>query len=214
MFRSGGVEIHGVHVKSIFKKKARLEPVLEKNVFIPNNCPLELEDVVRVNTQIILENTLENNFKAVEVVNEFTDINAKHILGFVYKTLENLPVIIPDLTISSNTSINETSGIKFETVTLTTERNILLYIGSKILEHSNSLKQFFVPLNKNGFILTREDISFRLRKDITEADVLTDYVTPNERIILLRKKVENVKPKFIEVSSNNFDVRITKCSIS
>ncbi|KAJ3652435.1 hypothetical protein Zmor_018399 [Zophobas morio] len=206
LIRSGGIEIQGVQVKSIFKKKQRLEPVLEKNVFVPNNCSLELEEVVCVNTQIILENSLENNFKAVEIINEFTDPNAAHILSFVNKTLENLPVVTPDLTISSNTAINETPGIKFESVTLTPESNILLYIGSKILEHSNSLKQLFVPLNKNGFILTREDISFRLEKDIIEADVLTDYVTTNERIILLRKKVvENVKPKFVEVSSSSFD---------
>ncbi|KAJ3652425.1 hypothetical protein Zmor_018392 [Zophobas morio] len=131
--KSGGIEIHGVYVKSIFKKKMRLEPVLEKNVFVPNNCPLELEEVVPVNTQIILENSLENNFKAVELVNEFTDINAKHILDFVNKALENLPVVTPDLTISLHTIINETPGVKFETVTLTPESNILLYIGSKIL---------------------------------------------------------------------------------
>ncbi|KAJ3652436.1 hypothetical protein Zmor_018400 [Zophobas morio] len=206
LIKSGGIEIHGVQVKSIFKKKPRLEPVLEKDVFISNNLSLGLEEAVTVNTQIILENSLETNFKAVEIINEFTDPNAEHILGFVNKILENLPVVIPDLTISSNAAMNETPGIKFESVTLTPESNVLLYIGSKILEHSNSLKQLFVPLNKNGFILTREDISFRLEKDIIEADVLTDYVTTNERIILLRKKVvENVKPKFVEVSSSSFD---------
>ena len=83
MIRSGGIEIHGIQVKSVFKKKPRLEPVLEKNVFVPNNLLLELEEAVRVNTQIILENSLETNFKAVELINEFTDPNGEHILGFV-----------------------------------------------------------------------------------------------------------------------------------
>ncbi|XP_063925092.1 fatty acid synthase-like [Zophobas morio] len=205
LIQSGGIEIHGVQVKSIFKKKPPLEPVLEKNVFIPNNLSLGLEEAVRVNTQIILENSLENNFKAVEIVNEFTDINAEHILGFVNKTLEDIPVVTPDLTISSGTTTNETPGIKFETVTLTSQSSILLYIGSKILEQSNALKQIFAPVSRNGFILTREDIGFNLEKDLTEADILTDYVTPNERIILLRRKVENVNQEFIEISSSSFN---------
>ncbi|XP_063924503.1 fatty acid synthase-like [Zophobas morio] len=181
LIQSGGIEIHGVQVKSIFKKKPPLELVLEKNVFIPNNLSLGLEEAVRVNTQIILENSLESNFKAVEIVNEFTDINAKYILGFVDKALEHIPVVTPDLTISSETTIDETPGIKLETVTLTPQ------------------------ISTNGFILTREDIGFNLEKDITEADILTDYVTPNERIILLRRKMENVDQKFVEISSSNFN---------
>ncbi|KAJ3652417.1 hypothetical protein Zmor_018385 [Zophobas morio] len=201
--KAGGIEIHGVQVKSIFKKKQRLEPVLEKNVFIPNNVSLGLEEAVRVNTQIILENSLETNFKAVEIINEFTDPNAEHILGFVNKTLEHIPLLTPDLTISSKTTVTETPGIKIENVTLTHESNILLYVGSKILQQLNTLKQSFVPLSKNGFILTREDISFSLENDIDEIDIVTEYVTPNERIFLMKKKVENYEPKFIEVSSSN-----------
>ncbi|KAJ3652416.1 hypothetical protein Zmor_018384 [Zophobas morio] len=200
--KSGGIEIHGVQVKSIFKKKPLLEPVLEKNVFVPNNFSLGLEEAVRVNTQIILENSLETNFKAVEIINEFTDPNAEHILGFVNKTLEDIPLLTPDLTISSKTTITETPGMKFENVTLTQESSILLYVGSKILQ-LNTLKQCLVPLSKNGFILTREDISFSLENDISEVDIITEYVTPNERIFLMKKKVENYKPKFIEVSSSN-----------
>ncbi|KAJ3653406.1 hypothetical protein Zmor_012660 [Zophobas morio] len=143
-------------------------------------------------------------FKSVEIINEFTNVNSEHILGFVNKILERIPGVTPDLTISSKTTMDETPGIKFETVTLTPESNIHLYVGSKILQQRNTLKQFFTPLNKNGFILTREDINFSLKNDITEVDVLTDYLTPNERIILLRRKVENVRPEFIKVSSSNF----------
>ncbi|KAJ3652430.1 hypothetical protein Zmor_018395 [Zophobas morio] len=205
LIKSGGIEIHGVQVKSVFKKKPRLEPVLEKNIFIPNNLSLGLEEAVRVNTQLILENSLETNFKAVEIINEFTDPNAEHITVFVNKTLEHIPLLTPDLTISSKTITTETTGIKFEIITLTPESGILLYIGSKILQQSNTLKQCLVPLSKNGFILTREDISFSLHNDISEVDVLTDYLTPNERILLMRKKVENHKPKFIEVSSNKLN---------
>ncbi|XP_063924749.1 fatty acid synthase-like [Zophobas morio] len=205
MITSGGIEIHGIHVKSVFRKKGRLEPVLEKHVFVPNNTTLELEEVVRVNTQIILENTLEYHFKAVEIINEFTDINSEHILCFVNKALADIPVVAPDLTVSSKAAVNDTPGIKYETITLTPESNILLYIGSKILQQSNTLKQFFVPLSENGFVLTREEINFTVETYIDGVEILTDYTTPNERIILLRKKETTAKPKFIEVSSRNFE---------
>ncbi|KAJ3652394.1 hypothetical protein Zmor_018363 [Zophobas morio] len=205
IIKSGGIEIHGLQVKSVFKKKMWIEPVLEKHVFVPNNLSLDLDEVLRINTQIILENTLESTFKAVEIINKFTDTNAECILGFVNKALVDLPLVIPDLTISSKTTVDESLGIKFESVTLTSESNILLYIGSKILQKSDNLQQFLTPLSKNGFILTREDINFKLEKHINEIEILTDYVTPNERIILFRKKVKIEKSKFVKISSYNFD---------
>ncbi|KAJ3652400.1 hypothetical protein Zmor_018369 [Zophobas morio] len=205
IIESGGVEIHGLHVKSIFRKRARLEPVLEKHVFVPNSTTLDLEQAVRINTQIILENSLEYRFKAVEIINEFTDTNSEHILCLVYKALEDVALVTPDLTVSTKASNSDTPGIKFEMVTLTPESDILLCVGSKILQQSQTLKQFFIPLSKNGFILTREEINFRLEKDNDDVEILTDYKTPYERIILLRRKQETVKPKHVEVTSSNFD---------
>ncbi|KAJ3652398.1 hypothetical protein Zmor_018367 [Zophobas morio] len=205
IIESGGVEIHGLHVKSIFRKRARLEPVLEKHVFVPNSTTLDLEQAVRINTQIILENSLEYRFKAVEIVDEFTDINSEHILCLVNKALEDVALVTPDLTVSTKASNSDIPGIKFEMVTLTPESDILLYVGSKILQQSHTLKQLFLPLSKNGFILTREDINFRLEKNPNEVEILTEYTTLNERIILFQKKVEPVKLKHVEVSSSNFD---------
>ncbi|KAJ3653408.1 hypothetical protein Zmor_012661 [Zophobas morio] len=147
LIKSGGIEIHGSQVKSIFKKKMPLEPVLEKNVFISNNSSLGLEEAVRVNTQIILENSLEINFKAVEIINEFTDPNAEHILGFVNKTLEKLPGVTPHLTISSKTTINYIPGVSFETVTLTKESNILFWIP--VLQNALNLGKNVIAYAKN-----------------------------------------------------------------
>ncbi|KAJ3652391.1 hypothetical protein Zmor_018361 [Zophobas morio] len=198
---SGLIQIHGLQVKSVFNKKLWIEPVLGKHVFVPNHLSLDLDEVLRINTQIILEST----FKAVEIINKFTDKNAECILGFVNKALVDLPLVNPDLTISSKTTVDESLGIQFESVTLTSESNILLYIGSKVLQKSDNLQQFLTTLSKNGFVLTREDINFKVEKHINKFEILTDYVTPNERIILFRKKMKIEKSKFIEISSYNFD---------
>ncbi|XP_063924373.1 fatty acid synthase-like isoform X2 [Zophobas morio] len=205
MIKSGGIEIHGLQFRSILKKKLELEQVLEKHVYVPNNSFLELEEAVRVNTQIILENNLDDNFKAVEIINEQTNRDTEPVLVFVKKALKYFPLVDSDLTISSTVSPNKTPGIKFETVNLTPQSNILLYIGSKLLQQPNTLKQLFTPLTQNGFILTRENVDVKVQNATNDIEILTDYTTPNERIILLRKKDDIFVPRFIEVSSNNFE---------
>ncbi|KAJ3652395.1 hypothetical protein Zmor_018364 [Zophobas morio] len=205
MIKSGGIEILGLQLKSIPKKKTELEQVLEKHVFIPNNSFLELEQAVRINTQIILENNLKDNLKAVEIINEQTNRDTEPVLVFVKKALKHFPLVDSDLTISSKVSPNKTPGIKFEPVILTPHSNILLYIGSKLLQQPNTLKQLFTPLTQNGFILTREDVDVKVQDATNDIEILTDYTTPNERIILLRKKEDIFVPKFIEISSNNFE---------
>lgn len=46
----------GMTANAITRRKPLGEPVLEKHVFVPNETTLTLEESVRVNLQIILEN--------------------------------------------------------------------------------------------------------------------------------------------------------------
>jgi hypothetical protein len=87
--RSGGIEIRGLTAKSISKKKPRLEPVLEKYEFVPNQEWLDLTQLIRVNIQIILENTLETQFKAVELPEGSDEI----LSPLVCKVLDDVPVV-------------------------------------------------------------------------------------------------------------------------
>lgn len=202
--RSGGIEIRGLLPKSISRRKQRLEPVLEKNVFVPNYSSAELADAVRINTQLILENSLETQFKAVEVIDENTVPDSEILMFLVCKALDDVPVVVPDLTVSTKNNIEEKPGVKIESVALTPESNCLLIVATNLLQRLNSLRQILGSLVKSGYILTREDIDFEPDEKYQDIDILTIFKTPNEKLILLRKSQLPVETTFIKVSSKDF----------
>jgi fatty acid synthase len=196
--RSGGIEIRGLTAKSISKKKPRLEPVLEKYEFVPNQESLDLSQLIRVNIQIILENSLENHFKAVELLEGSSEL----LLPLVCKVLDDVPVVTPDLIISTKTVLDPIPGVKIEQFVLTPESNLLLIVATKLLQNPISLKQVLNSLHPKGFGLTREEVVFEI-SDLDNIEVVTEYTTAKEKLILFKKSEEKTVTKFVEVSSNN-----------
>jgi fatty acid synthase len=196
--RSGGIEIRGLTAKSISKKKPRLEPVLEKYEFVPNQERLDLTQLIRVNIQIILENSLETQFKAVELLEGSDEI----LSPLVCKVLDDVPVVTPDLTVSTKTDLDPIPGVKIEQFVLTPESNLLLIVATKLLQNSTSLKQVLNSLQPKGFVLTREEVEFEI-SDLDNIEVVTEYQTAKEKLILFKKSEEKTNTKFVEVSSNN-----------
>ena len=158
---------------------------------------------IRVNVQIILENSLETHFKAVEIVDEFTDSCSEYLLKFVCDALDDIPVISPDLTIPSKIPLEDIPGVKVEDITLTHQSKILLIIGTKLLQRPN-LKQLLTSLQKNGFVLTREELSSAPELD-ENLEIVTEYTTSNEKLILLKKNENFVETTFIPVCSNDLN---------
>jgi fatty acid synthase len=196
--RSGGIEIRGLTAKSISKRKPRLEPVLEKYQFVPNQGSLDLSQLIRVNIQIILENSLETQFKAVELLEGSDEL----LLPLVCKVLGDIPVVNPDLIISTKTDLDPIPGIKIEQFVLTPESNLLLIVATKLLQNPTSLKQVLNSLHPKGFILTREEVEFEI-SDLGNIEVVTEYKTAKKKLILFKKSEEKIETKFVEVLSNN-----------
>ncbi|RZC40858.1 Ketoacyl-synt C, ketoacyl-synt, and/or PS-DH domain containing protein, partial [Asbolus verrucosus] len=194
-----GIEIWGIQANSISRRINRFEPVLEKYEFIPNETLLDLMKSIRINTQIILENSLENNFNAVEIPHS-TDSTL--LLPLIQKVLEDVPLTNPNLTISTKTTIENIPGVKVEHFPLVSGGNLLLIIGTKILQRSN-LKPILIALSHNGFVLTRENLDFAV-KDYKDIEIVTQHVTEEEKLILFRES-KYFNNKFIEVSSNHFE---------
>jgi fatty acid synthase len=196
--RSGGIEIRGLTAKSISKKKPRLEPVLEKYEFVPNQEWLDLTQLIRVNIQIILENSLETQFKAVEIPEGSDEI----LSPLVCKVLDDVPVVTPDLTVSTKTVLDPIPGVKIEQFVLTAESNLLLIIATKLLENPTSLRQVLNSLHPKGFVLTREQLDLKI-PDLDNIEVVTEYKTAKEKLILFKKSEDKIETKFVEVLSNN-----------
>jgi fatty acid synthase len=182
----------------ISKKKPRLEPVLEKYQFVPNQESLDLSQLIRINIQIILENSRETQFKAVELMEGSDEL----LLPLVCKVLDDVPVVTPDLTVSTKTVLDPIPGVKIEQFVLTPQSNLLLIVATKLLQNPTSLKQVLNSLHPKGFVLTREEVEFEI-SDLDNIEVVTEYKTAKEKLILFKKSEEKIDMKFVEVSTNN-----------
>ncbi|EFA05201.1 fatty acid synthase [Tribolium castaneum] len=201
LIKSGGIEISGLYASPISKRKQILEPVLEKYVFVPNSGTMDLSTITRVNTQIILENTMEELFKAVEIVDEV--VPETLLMPLIYNALEDVPVVHPNLIISTKHVLEEVPGVKIENYSLTNESNLSLIVGTKILSRSTVLQKVLTSLSKTGYILSREDVNF---SPITNVVTVTTYSTTSGEKLVLCKKLEPVKShNFVKISSDNFN---------
>lgn len=192
--------MHGLQTKSIAKKKDTDEPVLEKYQFVPNKASLSLAIAVRVNTQLVYENTLEENFEAVEIIDKFTKSD-RLLLPLVDKTLKEMSYGVPNLKISTNQEIKSTNGIKKEKVVLSPTSKLVWIICTKLLERPEDLEDIVLALRPNGFLLSQEDFNFKyISSNYKNLELFTDFVTETGRHFLL-KKVETPLPntKYFEI---------------
>lgn len=119
VIRCGGITISGVGISPTIRKKNLETPLLESYKFIPNFAELDLHISVRVNAQIILENTLTRKFKAIEIIDEFTDDNIEILTPIIKLYLLQDEPLDVDVDVADKK--------------LDTETDCLLVIASKII---------------------------------------------------------------------------------
>ncbi|KAJ3652951.1 hypothetical protein Zmor_018873 [Zophobas morio] len=177
--RSGGIEIFDVSTK-LRQRQCQQSPVLEKYVFVPNVVTLDLEESLIVNTQIIVEKSLTSCIKAVEIV----DDNSDSLLPLVHRIIQRMPTVTSEFTICAT---------KYPEI-IDKSKNLLLVVGTKVLQKPELLDQILALVSQDGFILTREKPSFRY-KEVANLELLTEHCTPHEKLLLLQKSksVDNVK---------------------
>jgi fatty acid synthase len=163
-----------------------------------------LTQLIRVNIQIILENSLETQFKAVELL----ECSDELLLPLVCKVLDDIPVVNPDLIISTKIDLDPIPGVKIEQFVLTPQSNLLLIVATKLLQNPTSLKQVLNSLHPKGFVLTREEVEFEI-SDLDNIEVVTEYKTAKEKLILFKKSEEKIETKFVEVSIEQLRVVVS-----
>lgn len=115
----------------IVRQENSERPLLERHQFIPNFAELALHTSVRVNTQIILENTLARRWKVVEVLDEFSD-DAAEPLSPILKAQQNEFVGQPVFKILSGKAPDV--DVDVENKKLENERDCDLVIVSKTID--------------------------------------------------------------------------------
>lgn len=180
--RCGGIEIRGLNASSIARKKSLAGPVLEKYVFVPNEASLTLEDSIRVNIQIILENSYRIKIK-------FAEIQEEALTPLILEAFADQPLI-------------QAEALLIQDSNKTKIADCLLVVGANLLQNPDLLEQAFRITSQKGFVISKEHLTNTLHEEF--AEILTVHKTPAERLILLRKHRTYKPPKPVELGSVNW----------
>lgn len=223
MYRCGGITISGLIASPIARKKNLGAPVLEAYEFVPNLAELDTEKSVRVNIQILLENTLVYKVRVVELIDEYAGMDAEPLTPLIKAALEDEPLVQPFVKILSERTLDV--DVETENKNLETETDCLLIVASKILNRPEvstvqtfllycihntklifvlqTLKQAFAALKPNGFVISREDFNYDIRKNVDPSiTVITMHKTPFETMLLLQKQSRQNDLHCIKINSS------------
>lgn len=186
------------------KFKPTAKPVLQKNIFVPNYATLPIKDSVRVIIQIILENNQTNLIKILEIIDESTNTEAELLTPIIKKNVRDTPLVRAEMVISSKEPpIVELPSVKIEPViALKSAEDFLVIIASKMLKRKVFLRQTLNSLEKDGYVLTREELNCDCEID-SDMEIISIHKTEKEKLILIRQKVEETnKAKFLKMTEN------------
>ncbi|CAH2093519.1 unnamed protein product [Euphydryas editha] len=202
VIRASGVEIRGLHATPIPKRIPLGVPVLEKNVFVANfgKSTMKIEDILRSNIQLILENVQTYKVKSIEIVDdEYKTTGIEPIMDKVADILGDLPLMQADLQVLSNDDVKMPSNINIEKKKLGGENNVLFLIGANLLKRPEVLKEALSSLRDKGFIISRELEPINIKDYSDKYDVIGIQNTGFEFIVLFRKRIGIKSTNFVKI---------------
>ncbi|CAG4931996.1 unnamed protein product [Colias eurytheme] len=202
VIRAGGVEIRGLHATPISKKIPLGIPVLEKNEFVPNfgKTKMAVEDILRANIQLILENVQTYKVKSIELIDEeYKNNSYEPLLEKVGDMLGDLPLVQPELLVISEEAVEMPSYITVENKKISGESNTVLFIGANLFGRPEILQQAVSTLRDKCFLISREKTRPDIKEHSDKYDILTIQDTGVEYLVLFRKRVGAKPAKFIQI---------------
>ncbi|XP_050552883.1 fatty acid synthase-like [Spodoptera frugiperda] len=206
VIRAGGVEVRGLHATPITKRLPLGVPVLEKNEFIPNygKSKMKIEDILRANIQLILENIQTYKVKSIELVDEeYKKNDLTPILENVGDMLGDLPLVQAELLLISEEPIEMPSNITVENKKVAGESNTVLFIGANLLGRPEVLTTAVNTLRDKAFVISREKERPNPKDYSDKYDIVTIHDTGVEYIVLLRKRVGARPAKFVRILASD-----------
>ncbi|CAH2093497.1 unnamed protein product [Euphydryas editha] len=202
VIRASGVEIRGLHATPIPKRIPLGVPVLEKNIFVSNfgKSTMKIEDILRSNIQLILENVQTYKVKSIEIVDdEYITNGIEPIMDKVADILDDLPLIQTDLQVLSKDAIKMPSNINIENKKLGGETNVLLLIGANLLNRDEVLNEALLSLRDKGFIISRELEPINMKDYSDKYDIIGIQKTGFEFVVLFRKRTGIKSTNFVKI---------------
>ncbi|XP_044013914.1 fatty acid synthase-like [Aphidius gifuensis] len=228
MIVSGGIEIQGVKLNSIARKRITCEPIIQSYKFVSHQDDkdeLNLEDAIRMSVQLSVENYSTMKCQILELVQSNDDIE-NLLTPIIWKAISEIPTIeVEFVTVAEMNPYdnNDTSAIPVTVIEpnqFSLKTNALISTGQNILSSmiDSTVSQFILSIKDNNFLLTLEQtINLQKPEQLKESlekhclKIIIKKTIGNLTILLLRKCIESEKNySIIHVNSDNTYLWIEK----
>ncbi|XP_018393255.1 PREDICTED: fatty acid synthase-like [Cyphomyrmex costatus] len=215
--KAGGIEIQGLKITQISRRKLTQDAVIEKYTFVAyyDRAKISLNETIRISAQLILEDHQIINVKIVELVEDVDDVDLKNFSSsLMLEAFGDIPLIQTNITLLTSPNNFRPADLPQNILIgdykkLSANDKILIITGFNLLTtQQTSLEQVLPFLEEGGFLLTREkcyttDYTKHLQQ--YKLNVILEKRTDNEIIVLLKKKVLIEKRIVVYINNNNFD---------
>ncbi|XP_031331350.1 fatty acid synthase-like [Photinus pyralis] len=190
--RSPGVDLKSLRTTPVGLRK-KPPPTLQAYRFVPLIGKLSLEVAMRVNTQLVLENTQERSITATEVI----EGHPQPLLStLIHEALLDEPRALGRLRVFSEMPLDHDHfSVERRSISDLSNDNDLVIV-SDALTRPTILSAIFARLPEGGFVLSREPIGTFTKW--SPEDLVSVYQTDAEELVLLRKCVK-VSPLVVRV---------------
>lgn len=207
MVVGGGVEIIGLSVSPVGRRKPAGVEVWESHTFVPLNDPTKVytkEDALRTIAQVVLENSGEFKVKLLEIDdgNDDGGDRAQPLVPHFDDVFAKMPLIDAELKIQTNRSIPDLDGKYI--VSSDNQNNYHIIVAKNALDE-NAMLKLSSRLTSDGYILLREtNDAWRSRTFASPFSLIYALRTIDETFVLLRR-LENVSSAFnvVEINPND-----------
>ncbi|KYM97760.1 Fatty acid synthase [Cyphomyrmex costatus] len=216
---AGGVEIQGLKLTQITRRKLAQNAVIEENTFVAHcdRAKVSLNEAIWMSAQLALEDHQIVKVKAVELVEDNDDVSLECLSStLLVKTFQDIPLIQTNITLLTSPNrfnpANLSQNISIENLKKSFKNeldNALIVAGFNLLtkEHT-ALKRLLSFLREGGYLLTREKcevIDYKKYLQQYELNVILEKRTDKEMIVLLKKKVYVKERIIVYINNDNFD---------
>lgn len=185
----GGIEIIGLDVSPISRRKQAGVEVLETYTFVPFNNPLNFyikEDAMRIFAQTIMENSLKSSVKLLEIDDgDESTIPLIHTLDDVFA---RMPLIDADLKIKTNRTIEDLDEKYLEEADKKTQDKYNIIVQSNVFG-DETMAEIQNYMADNVFLISRESTESEWNSDKMPKGFQLIYVlrTSDETFVMAQK---------------------------
>lgn len=153
---------------------------MERYVFVANETNLNVDESIRVNMQIVLENSYRIKVKVVEVLSEEDEA----LIPLVLNALNDQPLIQAEALLLTNRNL-ELANVQIENKPLKSVGECLVVVAKNLLE--NPEEACTIIPQENGYLLSREPLNANIvAPSKSNLQILTIHKTQTELLVLLR----------------------------